>query len=62
MTSDEIVRLSKKHTLFEWSPQGTFDPLPVARAKAKRRSSPRPKPRGDGGKRSTVPKVPLAKV
>ena len=33
MTSDEIVKLSKKHTLFEWSPQGTFDPLPVARAK-----------------------------
>jgi len=33
MTSDEIVALSKKHTLFEWSPQGTFDPLPVARAK-----------------------------
>src|SRR5476651_337680 len=36
--------------------------LPLAaRPKAKRRS-PRPKPRGDGGKRSTVPKVPLAKV
>jgi len=33
MTSDEIVRLSKKHTLFEWSPQATFDPLPVAKAK-----------------------------
>ena len=33
MTSDEIVRLSKKHTIFEWSPQGTVDPLPVARAK-----------------------------
>jgi taurine--2-oxoglutarate transaminase len=33
MTSDEIVALSKKHTIFEWSPQGTFDPLPVAKAK-----------------------------
>ena len=33
MTSDEIVRLSKKHTIFEWSPQGAFDPLPVARTK-----------------------------
>src|SRR5579871_5667325 len=33
MTSEEIVRLSKKHTLFEWSPQEAFDPLPVARAK-----------------------------
>ena len=33
MTSDDIVRLSKKHTIFEWSAQGAFDPLPVARAK-----------------------------
>jgi taurine--2-oxoglutarate transaminase len=33
MTSEEIIRLSKKHTIFEWSAQGTFDPLPVARAK-----------------------------
>jgi taurine--2-oxoglutarate transaminase len=33
MTSDEIVSLSKKHTLFEWTAQGPFDPIPVARAK-----------------------------
>jgi taurine--2-oxoglutarate transaminase len=33
MTSDEIIKLSKKHTLFEWSAQETFDPLPVAKAK-----------------------------
>ena len=33
MTSAEIVALAKKHTIFEWSPQGTFDPLPVAHAK-----------------------------
>ena len=33
MTGEEIVALSKKHTIFEWSPQGTFDPIPVARAK-----------------------------
>lgn len=33
MTSDDLVRLSKKHTIFEWSPQGSVDPLPVARAK-----------------------------
>jgi len=33
MTSDDIVALSKKHTIFEWSAQGTVDPLPVARAK-----------------------------
>jgi len=33
MTGEEIVALSKKHTLFEWSAQSTVDPLPVARAK-----------------------------
>jgi taurine---2-oxoglutarate transaminase len=33
MTGDEIVALAKKHTIFEWSPQATFDPLPVAKAK-----------------------------
>src|SRR6195256_2721409 len=33
MTSDEIVALSKKPTLFEWSAQETFDPLPVSKAK-----------------------------
>ena len=35
--------------------------LPIARAKAKRRASPRPKPKHDG-KKGSVPKVPLAKV
>jgi ATP-dependent Clp protease ATP-binding subunit ClpA len=35
--------------------------LPAAGPKAKRRS-PRPKPKGDGGKKGSVPKVPLAKV
>ena len=33
MTSEEIVALSKKHTLFEWAVQGAVDPIPVARAK-----------------------------
>ena len=33
MTSSEIVELTKKHTLFEWSAQANVDPLPVARAK-----------------------------
>jgi len=33
MTSEEIVALSQKHTLFEWSAQETVDPLPVANAK-----------------------------
>jgi taurine---2-oxoglutarate transaminase len=33
MTGDEMVALSKKHTIFEWSAQGTADPIPVARAK-----------------------------
>jgi taurine--2-oxoglutarate transaminase len=33
MTGEEIVSLSKKHTLFEWSAQSKVDPIPVARAK-----------------------------
>ena len=33
MTGDEMVALAKKHTIFEWSAQAAFDPLPVARAK-----------------------------
>jgi taurine--2-oxoglutarate transaminase len=32
MTGDEIVALSKKHTLYEWSAQGSVDPIPVSRA------------------------------
>jgi taurine--2-oxoglutarate transaminase len=32
MTGDEIVALSKKHTIFEWAVQGGIDPIPVARA------------------------------
>jgi taurine--2-oxoglutarate transaminase len=32
MTGDEIVALSRKHTLFEWSAQSKVDPIPVARA------------------------------
>ena len=33
MTSDEIVALCRRHTLFEWSAQGAIDPIPVAGAK-----------------------------
>ncbi|HSL24523.1 MAG TPA: aminotransferase class III-fold pyridoxal phosphate-dependent enzyme [Vicinamibacterales bacterium] len=33
MTTDEIVALSRRHTLFEWSAQGSVDPIPVAGAK-----------------------------
>jgi taurine--2-oxoglutarate transaminase len=33
LTSEEIVQLTKKHTLFEWSAQGAVDPIPVARAR-----------------------------
>ncbi len=33
MTGEEIVSLTKKHTLFEWSAQSKVDPIPVARAK-----------------------------
>jgi taurine--2-oxoglutarate transaminase len=32
LTGDEIVALSKQHTISEWSVQGTVDPIPVARA------------------------------
>ncbi len=33
MTGDEMVALTKKHTLFEWSAQSKVDPIPVAGAK-----------------------------
>jgi taurine--2-oxoglutarate transaminase len=33
MTGADIVELSRRHTMFEWSAQGTVDPIPVARAK-----------------------------
>ncbi len=33
MTGQEIVDLTKKHTLYEWSAQSKVDPIPVARAK-----------------------------
>src|SRR5258708_6484317 len=33
MTGQEIVELTKKHTLFEWSAQSKVDPIPVAKAK-----------------------------
>ena len=33
MTSDEVVSLCKKHTIYEWSAQRAIDPIPVARAK-----------------------------
>jgi len=32
MTSEEMIALSRRHTIFEWSVQGTVDPIPVARA------------------------------
>src|SRR5688500_6192366 len=33
MTGDEMVRLLKAHTLYEWSAQSKVDPIPVAGAK-----------------------------
>src|SRR5712664_1698849 len=33
MSGEDMVSLSKKHTLFEWSAQSKVDPIPVARAK-----------------------------
>src|SRR5467141_2598730 len=32
MSGEEIVALSRKHTLYEWSAQSKVDPIPVARA------------------------------
>jgi hypothetical protein len=32
MTGQEIVDLTKRHTLFEWSAQSKVDPIPIARA------------------------------
>ncbi len=33
MSADEIVALSKKHTMFEWTAQNAADPIPVETAK-----------------------------
>jgi taurine---2-oxoglutarate transaminase len=33
MTGEEMVALTKKHTLYEWSAQSQVDPIPVAKAK-----------------------------
>src|SRR5579862_2844982 len=33
MTGEEMIALSKKHTLFEWSAQSKVDPIPFARSK-----------------------------
>src|SRR5436189_5391844 len=33
MSGAEIVELSRRHTLFEWSVQSAVDPIPVAHAK-----------------------------
>ena len=33
MTSDQMIALTKQHTLFEWSAQSKVDPIPVAGAK-----------------------------
>src|SRR5688500_1252785 len=33
MTGEQIVDLCRRHTIFEWSAQAAFEPIPVARAK-----------------------------
>src|SRR5258708_27499951 len=33
MTGDEMIAISRKHTLVEWSAQSKVDPIPVERAK-----------------------------
>ena len=32
MTGEEIVKLSRKYTLYEWAAQSAVDPIPVERA------------------------------
>src|SRR5262245_64515775 len=32
MTGDDMIALSRKHTISEWAVQGAVDPIPVARA------------------------------
>jgi taurine--2-oxoglutarate transaminase len=32
LTGEEIVKLCRQHTIYEWSPQSKADPIPVARA------------------------------
>src|ERR687897_494105 len=33
LSGEELVALSKRHTIYEWSAQRTFEPIPVAGAK-----------------------------
>src|SRR5262252_1685250 len=33
MSGEEMIALSKKHTLFEWTAQSKVDPIPVTHAK-----------------------------
>ncbi|HZN94223.1 MAG TPA: aminotransferase class III-fold pyridoxal phosphate-dependent enzyme, partial [Myxococcales bacterium] len=33
LTAEEIVRLCKQHTIFEWSAQAAVNPIPMVRAK-----------------------------
>src|ERR687898_790989 len=33
LSGAEIVELSRRHTIYEWSVQSAVDPIPVARAK-----------------------------
>jgi taurine---2-oxoglutarate transaminase len=33
LSGDTLISLSKKHTIYEWSAQRAFEPIPVARAK-----------------------------
>ena len=33
MSGEEMIALSRKHTLYEWTAQSKADPIPVARAK-----------------------------
>jgi ATP-dependent Clp protease ATP-binding subunit ClpA len=63
VTKDEDGRAKLGFEFLDGPVMPKPEKLPLAaRRKAKRRSSPWPKLKGDGGKRGTVPKVPLIKA
>ena len=33
LSNDDVVQLSKKHSIFEWAVQSAVDPIPVSHAK-----------------------------
>ena len=51
MTGEQIVDLTRRHTLFEWSAQAAVDPIP---GRAGRRASTSGRPRASASSTSTA--------